>query len=73
MSDVRITIETFGDEPSAILAQAILAANGIAAVVSADTAGRMEPQLQYARGVRLIVRLEDASRAEDLLDAHEQE
>ena len=73
MSQDLITIMTFADEPSALLAQAALAGSGIAAAVSTDSAGGMEPQLQYARGVRLIVRPEDASRAKQLLSALEQE
>ena len=72
MSQELITIKTFADEPSALLAQAALAATGIAAAISTDTAGGMEPQLQYARGVRLIIRVEDASRAKQLLGALEQ-
>lgn len=63
-----VVIRTFPNEPAALLAQAVLEANGIPSFVSSDDAGRMEPQLQFVRGLRLTVRMSDALRAAALLD-----
>lgn len=68
MSSDLVVIRTFPNEPAALLAQAVLEANGIPSFVSSDDAGRMEPQLQFVRGLRLTVRMSDALRAAALLD-----
>ena len=68
MTRTFVTIKTFPDEQSARLAQAVLAANGIEATISADTAGGMEPQLQYVRGARLLIREAVAAVAARLLN-----
>jgi len=52
--------------PSAVEAQLIaglLQANGIAARVSSDDAGGLEPQWQLTEGVRVLVAPEDAAAA----------
>lgn len=66
-----VVIRTFPNEPAALLARAVLEAHGIPSFVSSDDAGRMEPQLQFVRGVRLTVRIADAIRAAAALDAEE--
>jgi hypothetical protein len=67
MPEELVVIRTFSDEQTALLARAILEANGISSVLSADSAGHMEPQLEYGRGVRLIVQPADAPGALELL------
>lgn len=67
MSDDLVLLRTFPDEPTALLAQSILEANGIGSIVSADSAGRMEPQLPFGRGIRLSIRPDDAEAALELL------
>lgn len=69
MSEDFVLIKTFSDEQSAFLAKAILEGNEIACVVSADSAGSMEPQLGFARGVRLSVGRADVAAAVELLEA----
>jgi hypothetical protein len=69
MSEELLVIKTFPNEQAALLAQAILKANGIASIVSADSASQMEPQLQFARGIRLSIRSADAAAAQELLES----
>jgi hypothetical protein len=66
--DDLVVLQTFSAEASALLAKAILEANGIPSVVSADSASVMEPQLRYARGTRLLVRPMDVAAAAELLE-----
>jgi hypothetical protein len=67
MSEDLVVLRTFPDEQTALLARAVLEGNGISSVLSADSAGHMEPQLEYGRGVRLIVQRADTSAALELL------
>jgi hypothetical protein len=56
--------------PSAVEAQIIvglLESNGIAAALSADDAGGLEPQLQLTQGVRVLVAADDEQRARQLV------
>lgn len=62
-----MVLRTFGNELDALLAKSILEANQIPSIVSGDTAGVMEPQLQFARGTRLSVRRGDVDAARELL------
>ena len=45
----------------------MLEAHGIAASVSADDAGGMEPQWQLTDGVRVLVATEDLEQAQELI------
>jgi hypothetical protein len=45
----------------------MLDAHGINAIVSADDAGGLEPQLQMTDGVRVLVAAEDLSAARELI------
>ncbi len=63
-----MVLRTFGNELDALLAKSILEANQIPSIVSGDTAGVMEPQLQFARGTRLSVRRADVDAARELLE-----
>lgn len=67
MSDDLVLLKTYPDEMSALIAHATLEASGIASIVSADSAGRMEPHLQFARGTRLLVQRSDVTAASELL------
>jgi len=62
-----VVLRTFSGEPDALLARAILEANGIPSIVSADSATVMEPQLRFSRGSRLSVRRGDVEAARELL------
>jgi VIT1/CCC1 family predicted Fe2+/Mn2+ transporter len=66
-----ISVKTFPTRPEAELAKGILEAGGIRAVVTADDAGGMRPELAFSRGVRLLVEVGDATRARELLAAEE--
>jgi len=66
-----VLVKTFASRPEAELAKGILEAGGIRAVVSADDAGGMRPELAFSRGVRLLVKLADAARARELLAGEE--
>jgi hypothetical protein len=63
-----LVLRTFSTEASALVAKAILEANGIPSIVSSDSASVMEPQLGYSRGTRLLVRSTDAATAAELLE-----
>ena len=63
-----IPIKSYSSRMDADLAKAVLEANGIEAIVSADDAGGMEPWLASAQHIQILVREEDASVARDLLE-----
>lgn len=68
MTDL-VYIKTYLNRPEAELAKGFLEANGIKAMVSADDAGGMRPDLMQATGgVRLLVREEDREVAIRLLE-----
>jgi hypothetical protein len=56
-----------GSTVEAQLIVGMLEANGIRAVVSADDAGGLEPQLQLTDGVRVLVYFEDLAAAQQLI------
>jgi len=63
-----VVLKTYSSRAEAELAQGILIANGIDALVSSDDAGGMQPWFQQALGVRLLVHHEQALRAAWLLE-----
>ena len=67
MDEELVVLRTFSSEPDALVARAILEANGIPSIVSGDSATVMEPQLGYSRGTRLSVRRGDLDTARELL------
>ncbi|MEO8223526.1 MAG: DUF2007 domain-containing protein [Gammaproteobacteria bacterium] len=68
MTDNRIIpIKAYSTRMDADLAKAVLEANGIDAIVSADDAGGMEPWLALSQHIQILVREEDATVARDLL------
>jgi hypothetical protein len=65
----RVVVRRFMNEPEAELARAILAANGIEALVLRDDAGGMLPSMSLMSEIRLVVAPEDAETARELLEA----
>jgi len=63
-----VVIETYSDESFAEAAVSLLAAEGIEALIASDDAGHALPNLDFARGVRVLVAPGDADRAKTLLE-----
>ena len=61
-----VVIRDYLNKIEAELAQGALRASGVHSIVSADDAGGTEPGL-WMGGVRLLVRAEDAKKAEQIL------
>jgi len=69
MSDAElVVVGTFLNKIDAEIAQGALQAADIESLVSADDAGGLRPTL-WMSGVRLLVRSEDAERAQEILDS----
>ena len=66
-----IAIRTFISEPEAEIAKSALAAFGIECILSRDNCGGQRVHMNMGEGIRLIVRSEDAERAEDVLTSAE--
>ncbi len=62
-----VLLKRFPSEVEAEMARSVLECEGVPALVLSDDAGGMEPQLQWIRGVRLMVRESDVSRAREIL------
>lgn len=60
-------IITFSSRYEADLAQGLLEANDVFAVVYGDDAGGIQPGLTFAIGVRLMVKEEDVESAKEIL------
>lgn len=69
MGESMMIIREYASEMEAIVAQSVLKANNIPAVIIRDNAGGMLPVLQMLYPVRLAVRPGDADLARDLLDS----
>jgi hypothetical protein len=69
--DDAVVLETFYNRIEAEIAQGILEAEGIEAIIMADDAGGTYPMLQFIRGVKLMVAAEDKVRAQEILAAME--
>jgi hypothetical protein len=67
MADELVEVRTFNGDMLAELARGRLESLGIHALVWKDDVGGMEPQLQLARPVRLLVRPQDAEAAREIL------
>jgi hypothetical protein len=63
-----IPVAVFPIRAEADLARGALDAAGIYAVVAADDAGQQNPGLDFSRGVAVLVRAEDVSAAEEVLN-----
>jgi hypothetical protein len=71
--DDAVVIEKFTSRIEAEMAAGLLESEGIEALVLADDAGGAYPMLQFLRGVRLLVALEDEARAREILKAMEEQ
>ena len=69
MGESMMIIREYASEMEAIVAQSVLKANNIPAVVIRDNAGGMLPVLHVLYPVRLAVRPGDADLARELLDS----
>jgi hypothetical protein len=69
MPNRPVVIRTYPNEFAAQVAQIVLEAHDIPSMLLRDDAGGMEPMLAFLRGVRLMVRHEDAVNALRCLDA----
>jgi hypothetical protein len=64
-----IPIRTFLSESEAEIAQGALTAFGVESLLSHDDCGGQRPHLNLVGGIRLLVRPDDAERAEEALTA----
>jgi hypothetical protein len=64
-------VQTFAHRIEAEIAKGYLEENGIAALIQADDAGGMRPDLAFMTGIRLLVETRHAARARELLDGLE--
>ena len=63
-----VCIKIYNNRPEAELEKGLLNSNGIQAMILADDAGGLRPDLLWITGgVRLLVKQEDAQNALDLL------
>ncbi len=63
-----VVVQTFGTRPEADIAKSALEGAGIDAMIQADTANDMRPDLAWTgSGFRLLVRDNDAASARDVL------
>ena len=67
MNDPTI-VRSFSDRGEAEIARALLEAEGIEAMLSADDMGRKMPQFDLSAGLQLVVPAGDVERARELLD-----
>ena len=70
--DRLVVIGDFSNRIDADIAQSALEASGIDAVISGDDAGGVQPGL-WMKGVRLLVREDDADRALAVLNQEPRE
>ena len=74
MSDADLVIvRPFLNAFDAELAKSALEAAEIQSIIQADDAGGVQPGLWVGRGVGLLVRTEDAARAEEVLGKDSQD
>jgi hypothetical protein len=66
--DDAVVVENFSEKSFAEAAISLLETEGITAVIHADDAGHELPNLDFARGVRLLVSQQDAERAREILN-----
>jgi hypothetical protein len=64
-----VAIRTFLSESEADIAKGALTAFGIECLLSHDDCGGQRPHLNMGGGIRLLVRPDDAERAEEALTA----
>lgn len=62
-------IESYSDKSFAEATLSLLASEGIEAIIHSDDAGGELPNLDFARGVRVLVAHDDVERARMILNA----
>jgi len=67
--DALVVVRTFGNRIDADLARGALEAAAIDSMIRSDDAGGLRPAMTLTNGVQLIVRSEDAERANEILGA----
>jgi hypothetical protein len=68
-----VVIDSFSDKAFAEAAVSLLASEGIDAWIRADDAGGELPNLDFAKGARVLVVEADAERAQGILNAAAEE
>ncbi len=68
-----VAIRTFTSASEAGIAKGALEAFGIDCMISCDDCGGQRPSLLMSEGIRLVVRSEDAGRAEEVLTSEANE
>jgi hypothetical protein len=68
VTNETVVLRSYSDEMSARLDAMVLEANGIPARVMADTGGGMIPSMAIVFPVRLLVHVDNATIARELLD-----
>jgi len=63
----KTCVQTYLNRPSAEGARIALESEGIMVEISADDAGGVRPELSMQKGVKLLVREEDADRARQII------
>lgn len=72
--DSQLTpVRVFTSEVEAEIAKAALDAFGVDSIINRDDCGGQRPHLSFSGGIQLLVRTEDAARAEEVLDTHTDE
>jgi hypothetical protein len=72
-AETLVVIDSFSDKAFAEAAVSLLASEGIEAWVRADDAGGELPNLDFAKGARVLVLEADAERARGILNAAAEE
>ena len=68
-----IEVRSFTSEMEADIAKSALEAFGIQCMISRDDCGGQRPHLAFSGGIRLLVRAEDATSAEEVLNGNGEE
>ena len=68
MPEEFVVVRTFSYRQEADLAQGALHAAGIESMLRSDDAGGLRPGMAFSNGVQLIVRVDDAEAAAEILD-----
>ncbi len=68
-----VPVRTFRSESEATIAKGTLEAFGIDCMLSGDDCGGQRPHLLMAAGIRLLIRPEDAGRADEVLASQAEE
>jgi hypothetical protein len=62
-----VVVRTYGSRHEAEQARTVLSAKGVGSEIQADDCGALDPSLQFAKGVALLVDSKDFDRAQAIL------